>query len=251
MVVNDDGIKAKGIRTLVEHLSEEANVFVVAPNSQKSAAGHGITISKPVFVKECHFPKAYMAFEVHGTPADCVKVGLRILEEKGVEIDMVYSGINHGANLGTDTLYSGTVSAALEGAMCGKPSVAISLGSHEATDFVFSGEIALKVLRATTGKLAARTALNVNIPDIPRDEIRGIKYTRLGIREYEGLYKTRRLERKSFEAVYSGIPIKYDSDNNQIDVIAAQNNYITISPLQYDLTNHYLIDEIGSWGIEE
>ena len=71
------------------------------------------------------------------------------------------------------------------------------------------------------------------------------------IREYEGLYKTRRLERKSFEAVYSGIPIKYDSDNNQIDVIAAQNNYITISPLQYDLTNHYLIDEIGSWGIEE
>ena len=94
-----------------EHLSEEANVFVVAPNSQKSAAGHGITISKPVFVKECHFPKAYMAFEVHGTPADCVKVGLRILEEKGVEIDMVYSGINHGANLGTDTLYSGTVSA--------------------------------------------------------------------------------------------------------------------------------------------
>ena len=131
---------------------------------------------------------------------------------------------------------------ALEGAMCGKPSVAISLGSHEATDFVFSGEIALKVLRATMGKLAARTALNVNIPDIPRDEIRGIKYTRLGIREYEGLYKTRRLERKSFEAVYSGIPIKYDSDNNQIDVIAAQNNYITISPLQYDLTNHYLID---------
>ena len=118
LVANDDGIKARGIYELVRALSEKADIYVCAPDSQRSASGHGITVSKPITLEETEFDNAKLAFKISGTPADCVKIGMKILEQRNIKIDMVFSGINHGSNLGTDTLYSGTVSAAIEGTIC-------------------------------------------------------------------------------------------------------------------------------------
>ena len=121
LVANDDGIRAIGIQKLVRALSQKANIFVCAPEGQRSASGHGITVSQPITVEEMKVECAEIAFGISGTPADCIKLGMQLMKDRGVNIDMVYSGINLGGNLGTDTLYSGTVSAAVEGNLCGVP----------------------------------------------------------------------------------------------------------------------------------
>ena len=133
LVANDDGIRARGLTELVRALSGEASVYVCAPDGQRSASGHGITVSKYITVKEEQVEGAEYALSTSGTPADCVKLGMKILSEKGVKIDMLFSGINHGGNLGTDVLYSGTVAAAMEGSICGVPSVAVSVDNHDAS----------------------------------------------------------------------------------------------------------------------
>lgn len=143
LVTNDDGINASGICSLAEALSKVADVYVCAPHTQRSAAGHGITVSKPIEVEERTFARAAKAYAITGTPADCVKIGTKILREQDIKVDMVFSGINLGGNLGTDTLYSGTVSAAIEGSLCGIPSVAVSVNSHEATHFELACELAV------------------------------------------------------------------------------------------------------------
>ncbi len=118
LVTNDDGINAEGIKNLVDALSEVADIYVCAPDTEKSACGHGISIHDDIIVENAEYENAEKAFAIHGTPADCVKIGLELLEKGGIHIDMVFSGINMGGNLGTDVLYSGTVSAAVEGALC-------------------------------------------------------------------------------------------------------------------------------------
>lgn len=185
LVANDDGIGARGIKELVKALSAKADVYVCAPDTQRSASGHGITVSKPVIAEEVPFENAVMAFKLSGTPADCVKVGMKILEDQNIKIDMVFAGINHGGNLGTDTLYSGTVSAALEGSICGVPSVAVSVNSHEAEHFEYACELAVSALENSWGKMSADTVLNINTPNLPKDQVKGLKYTTLGAREYK------------------------------------------------------------------
>jgi len=249
LIANDDGIEAKGIHELAAALAGEADIYISAPHVQRSAAGHSITIGKPLKIKDVKFENARRALEVTGTPADCVKLGLRFLEHEGIGIDMVYSGINHGGNLGTDTLYSGTVSAAIEGVLCGLPAVAVSVNDHEPRDFTYACDLAVKTFRAACGRLDNRTVLNINVPNMPAEEVKGLRCTRLGIREYKEWFHPRCNETGEMEYWYKGEPVVYKSNNENIDVIAMQNGYASITPLQYNLTNYELIDEIRNWNI--
>lgn len=250
LITNDDGINARGIKELVEALSAEADIFVFAPESQKSACGHGITVMAPITVQETNFPKAEKAWAVSGTPADCVKLGLRILKEEGVHINMLYSGINHGSNLGTDTLYSGTVSGAIEGVINGIPSIAMSVYSHDPRYFGPSREMALKALQIASEKLDRGTVLNINLPHVPAEEIRGLRVTRLGAREYDEQFRPHLDDDGRLHYFYTGEPRIYNGLPGDIDVIALQENCISITPLHYDLTSYQRVKEVKSWGFQ-
>ena len=251
LVANDDGIRAEGIYQLVKALSTVADIYVCAPHVQRSASGHSISIGVPLTIKVVPFDHAKLALEISGTPADCVKLGLKILEKKGIKIDMVFSGINHGGNLGTDTLYSGTVSAAIEGAFNGVPSVAVSVNDHSPTYFEYACDLAVKTLKKVYGKLDCDTVLNINVPNLPMDQVKGVKYTRLGKREYENWFREEDDKKGDKEYWYSGVPVIYDDLAEDIDVRSMQDGYASITPLHYDLTSHSLLDDLKKWGIEE
>lgn len=250
LVANDDGIRSEGIYRLVKALSTEAEIFVCAPHIQRSASGHSISIGTPLKTKEVEFDHAKYALEIDGTPADCVKLGLKILQKQGIHIDMIYSGINHGGNLGTDTLYSGTVSAAMEGAFNGVPAVAVSVNDHFPQNFEYACDLAVKTLRSAYGRLDKNTVLNINVPNLPADQIKGVKFTRLGKREYENMFSEKHNEDGHKEYWYTGVPIFYEDLADDIDVWTMQQGFASITPLHYDLTSHKLIEDMKKWGIE-
>ncbi len=247
LVTNDDGIRAKGIKELVEALSDFGKIFVVAPDSQKSACGHGITIHDPVMVQEVSFKGTEKAWAVSGTPADCVKLGSTMLIPE--KIDILFSGINQGGNMGTDILYSGTVSGAIEGILLGIPSVAVSLDSNKGDDFEASKRISRTVCRHMMIKeLERETLLNINIPYVHKDNIKGVKITKLGIREYTESFQERKDPRGRLYYWYSGIPKNVFSEGDT-DVMAVEKGYISITPIHFDLTNYRIINDIKDWGI--
>ncbi len=249
LIANDDGIGADGILELTRALSQIANIYVCAPHIQRSASGHGITIGKPIHMKEVKFPNAKKAYEITGTPADCVKLGLKRLAQEGIKIHMVCSGINHGGNLGTDTLYSGTVAAAVEGCIGGIPAIAVSVNSHKPVTFEVACELALDAVRKATGKLDAKTVLNINVPNLPFSEVKGTRITKLGAREYEEWFEPKVNEAGEPEYWYAGTPVIYEGLSEDIDVIAIQDGYASITPLHYDFTNYNLVQEVSTWEI--
>lgn len=250
LVANDDGIEARGIKELVKALSAKASVYVCAPDGQRSASGHGITVSTHITAKEVEFEGAQLALKLSGTPADCVKLGMKILADRGIDIDMVFSGINHGGNLGTDVLYSGTVSAAIEGSICGVPSVAVSVNSHEAQHFEYACHLAVEALEKSKGRISPDTVLNINTPNLPREEIKGLKYTTLGNREYKEFFKPVDIGGGIKAYRYTGEPVVYEGLPDTIDVIAMQEGYATITPVHRDLTDYKMIEEIKKWRID-
>ena len=245
LITNDDGIDATGLKQLAGALTDIADIYVVAPHTQRSASGHGITLGRPVVVEKVDFQGAEQAFTLDGLPVDCVKMGLELLSEQGVKIDKVFSGINHGGNMGTDSIYSGTVAAAIEGSICGLPSVAVSINSLDPIQFETAKKLALRAAKLDFEKIDSKMVLNINVPNLPEDEIKGIKVTGLGPREYNEEYKKKYLDDGSLAYVYSGYPVHYeefDCDSN--DVGAFQSGYASISPLHFDLCNHKLIDDL-------
>lgn len=250
LVANDDGIKAAGLRNLVDALSKVANVYVCAPDSQRSAMGHGISMNKPVYVEEVAYDNAQKAYAITGTPADCIKLGLTLLEKDDIKIDMVYSGINMGGNLGTDLIYSGTVAAAIEGALNGYPSVAVSVDSHEAKHFELACELAVSTCVNAWEKMSPDFILNINTPDLPKEEIKGVKYTRMGRREYYEQFEEKVDENGKVQYWYDGDRVIYEGLPDDIDVIANQNGYASISPIQFDMTGYNYLDRIKDWGIK-
>ena len=249
LVANDDGIQARGIMELVKALSQVATVYVCAPESQRSASGHGITVSKPITIEEVDFEYAEYALKISGTPADCVKIGMRMLEKKGIKVDMVFSGINHGGNLGTDTLYSGTVSAAVEGTLLGVPSAAVSVNSHEAEHFEYACELAVEAVKKAYGKMSPKTILNINTPNLPKEDIKGLRFTTLGPREYKEVFVPVETEDGKDGYMYTGEPVIYDNLPETVDVIADQDGYASITPIHSDLTDYKLAKEISEWRI--
>ena len=251
LISNDDGIDALGLRTLVKVLGEnpENRVYVSAPDGQRSACGHGITMKSPIFVNDgLSVEGAVWAQSLSGTPADCVKYGIRRLKnEMGITIDLVISGINHGGNIGTDVFYSGTVSAAAEGVICGASAISLSIGEGGFTEENFRNcaEFACRLCEKTIKQLKPGTLLNVNFPPLPPAEIRGIRVTRLGPREYDESFPLLENPRGQKYYWYSGEFVVYNDLPEDLDVMAHQAGYVTVTPLQLDLTDYGLRDSVG------
>jgi len=247
LVSNDDGIFALGLRTLATTLAEAGyEVTVVAPDRERSATGHGLTLHRPLraeAVEEVFSPQI-KAWSCSGTPSDCVKLALAaILPEPP---DLVVAGINHGANLGTDVLYSGTISAAMEGILEGIPSIAFSLASHNSGKFATAGKFArILVEQIAKEPLPELMLLSVNIPPVDWSELAGAIITRQGIRRYFDSFEKRVDPRGKTYYWLAGEAIEEidQPENPQIpfpvltDVQGIQQKYITITPLQYNLTN--------------
>jgi 5'-nucleotidase len=252
LVTNDDGVWAPGVQALARKMTEVGNVVLVAPLEEKSAVGHGITIRDPIQVKELKVEGLSQVWGVNGTPADCVKLGLQELLQH--ECGLVISGINNGPNMGTDVLYSGTVSAAIEGVIMGVPSLAVSLASWDYEDYSVAAEITLTLVKEIIRRervLPSGTLLNINIPPVQREEIKGIKITGLGTREYENSFE-RRLDPRGNPYYWStGKLLPTQEKNADLDAPAVENNFVSVTPLQFDLTNYQIIKEIKEWGLEK
>lgn len=245
LVCNDDGVFSDGIIQLAYSMSQTGKVIVAAPDEERSATGHAITLHKPLRIKQVKLPKLNVeAYSVSGTPADCVKIGIDVLMDRNV--DMVVSGINRGANLGTDVLYSGTVSAAIEGCILGVPSIAMSITSYDATDFSYAGDIAKEISKKLIQHgLPSGTLLNINVPAVPESQIRGIRITRLGVRKYAESYIKRLDPRGNPYYWLSGEAV--DDTQKDTDIVAINDNYVSITPIHYNLTMDSYIDIVADW----
>lgn len=240
LVTNDDGIDAVGIKTLVESLKPFGNIYVVAPDSEKSAVGHGITMHQPLRVKRMeNFISGVTAWSISGTPSDCVKIGVEHLLEQ--RPDMLVSGINNGGNLGTDVLYSGTVSAAVEGALHRIPSIALSLAGKGVLRYDVAAHYLPGLMEEIMGHDELnRSLLNINIPSVEIDEVRGVKITELGVQRYKNSFVKREDPMGRDYYWMSGVPEQLEN-REESDVIAIANNHISVTPLQFDLTNYGLL----------
>lgn len=240
LISNDDGINAPGITQLRKVLAEQNEIYVVAPDRERSATGHKITMHRPLRVQEQIYPETNaMGWAVDGTPSDCVKLGLEALLP--TLPDLVVSGINRGPNLGTDVLYSGTVSAALEGLINDVPAIAISLASYEFNDFTHA-EVFIKTLLHQCGQdLPKATLLNINIP--PGNPC-GVKVTRLGNRRYKNVFYRRTDPRGGTYFWMAGEPFDVDGSDPDTDVWAVNEGFISITPLHHDLTDHTVRDNL-------
>ncbi len=245
LAVNDDGIQSPGLAALVDSLSAVANVYVCAPDGQRSAKSHSVTLGQNVLVQPVRFPGAKEAYQISGTPADCTKIGLQFFQEAGIHIDMVYSGINMGSNLGRDTLYSGTVGAAAEAALSGYHGVAVSVDSHEAVHFETAGKLSVDVMDQVFGKLDPSVVISINVPNLPKEEIKGVKCVPLGDRYYDDKFHLTEGNRY----MLSGEPADFSGSGKEIDVTAAQEGYAVITPLQFDFTDYKNLETVKKWGL--
>lgn len=236
LVTNDDGINSPGIRALVHELQKVGTCFVVAPDRQQSAVGHALTMADPLRVTKFQRDNEFFGLAVSGTPADCVKLAISSLLD--AKIDLVVSGINHGYNTAINVLYSGTVSAATEGMMLGIPAMAVSVGS-------FSWDVDCTVAAQTAAYIASRfhsleipqnTILNVNVPDLPSEEIKGIKITQQGhgewIDKYEERFDPHGKPYYWIKGEYRNIDGSPHSDD-----VAVEHGFIAVTPITFKLTD--------------
>ena len=247
LLTNDDGIAAPGLKALHVALAKIARVTVVAPESEKSAIGHGITIWEPLRVsKRFHNDELY-GYAVRGTPADCVKFAcLKLLSGKP---DLVVSGINYGSNTGVNVVYSGTVAGALEGAIMGYPAIAVSLTTFKNADFSCAARFAQRLsLRVLEKGLPPGTILNVNVPNLPEDEIKGVAITRMGDANFEDNYEKRTDPHNTPYYWLTGSKVVSDDDIEHDDG-AVRQNMISVCPLHFDLTNHEFLGALKTWGL--
>jgi len=245
LLSNDDGILAPGIRCLAATLAQIHQVTVIAPDRERSATGHALTLHKPLRVEAVGdpYPPQVSAWTCSGTPADCVKFGLDALLKSPP--DWVIAGINRGANLGTDVLYSGTVSAAMEGLLEGIPSLAISLVSYTAKEiqaFQPSADFVLTLLEKL-GIPALPTLLNVNVP---ATEIRGVVVAPLGVRKYLDIFE-QRADPRGKDYYWLAGEVITDGVDPDTDLHAIQQNLITMTPLQFNLTDWWQLTAYGQW----
>ncbi|WP_031513980.1 5'/3'-nucleotidase SurE [Desulfofalx alkaliphila] len=246
LVSNDDGIYAPGIKALRKSLEEIGQVTVVAPDRERSATGHGITVFRPLRAKPVKFKNSSaICYSVDGTPADCVKLGLEALVEETP--DLVISGINLGPNLGTDVLYSGTVSAAYEGIINGIPAIAISLNTWSDPDFSYAAKFIKEyVPHVIKHKLPPGVLLNINVPST---DPKGIRVTRLGNRRYIDVFDKRTDPRGRVYFWMAGEPENLDEDNPETDVNAVKEGYISVTPVQLDVTHRGFMEELKKWPV--
>ena len=236
LITNDDGIYADGIIELAKEISNIANVYVVAPESQKSATGHSITIHSPIMVQETDMGDKIKAYCISGTPVDCVKVGIEGIF-KDINFDLVLSGIKNGPNLGTDVIYSGTVSAAIEGLVLNKPSIAVSYNEFKVKSEVYKegAKHIAQLINNIKDKLHLLNdcILNVNIPNT---EVKGWKITKLGERKYDNVMEER-ISPFGQRYFWIGGSIKDMEQDEDSDITCVNNGYISITPVNIEMTN--------------
>ncbi len=247
LVTNDDGIYTDGIYWLWEAVKDFGNALVVAPDTEKSAVGHAITITNPLRTKYVNRRGGFSGYAVNGTPADCVKIAVRSILKSPP--DLVVSGINYGANVGTNVIYSGTVSAATEGTFLGIPSVAVSIDSHHPEDFKPATDITQNTLnKVLEFGLPEGTLLNVNVPDIPGAMIKGTRITTQGNAYFKDRFEKREDPRGNIYYWMTGESIDPDSSGNT-DNWALKDGYISVTPIHYKLTNETFMSDLESWEI--
>ncbi|MEO1021071.1 MAG: 5'/3'-nucleotidase SurE [Bacteroidota bacterium] len=241
LICNDDGIFSPGIKALAEVAAEFGEVIVVAPDRQQSAVGHAITMSVPLRANAMKVADRFDGYAVTGTPADCVKLAHGQLVEPNP--DIVLSGINHGSNAGINVLYSGTVSAATEGTILGYPSIAVSCTDHEeGADLRGCQEAARRVLRFVLKHgLKRGVTLNVNAP---AGDFKGIEWSRMADSRYVEEYENRV---DPFNRAYYWLTGEFEllDDRDDSDIRVLDKGFATVTPIQYDLTDYRLLDEVG------
>ncbi|WP_440995357.1 5'/3'-nucleotidase SurE [Arhodomonas sp. SL1] len=241
LLSNDDGYRATGLRTLAEAVGRHGEVVVVAPERDRSGASNSLTLDVPLRV----WPVREGVFRVEGTPTDCVHLAVTGLLDP--EPDMVISGINAGGNLGDDVLYSGTVAAATEGRHLGLPAIAISLAGEEPTHYATAARVAERLLeRLRHDPLPADTILNVNVPDCPWEGLRGFEATRLGQR-HRAEPVVRDQDPRGRPIYWIGPPGDADDVGPGTDFNAVRRGYVSITPLQVDLTRYQALEQIAGW----
>jgi len=245
LISNDDGISSVGITLLVKELSKIGEVTVVAPATEQSAAGHSITMKLPLRVKDYYVNSKFFGYAVDGTPADCIKMGIKNIMDK--KPDIVISGINNGSNAAISVIYSGTVSAAREAAIMDVPAIAMSVTSHNPKHYEYAAKLAVQLAKFVCEKKLRRgTLLNVNVPDLPEEEIKGILLTRQGESTWNDYYEER-------VDPYGGKYFWLKGEMNVIDtelerdVVALRENYVSITPVHFDLTDYKMFDEMKNW----
>ena len=241
LLSNDDGYQATGIRLLAEALEQSGEVTVVAPDRDRSAASNSLTLDAPLYIHTADNGFIY----INGTPTDCIHLAITGLLDK--ETDMVLSGINAGANLGDDVLYSGTVAAAMEARFLGCPAIAISLASQEPVHFDTAVSVVLKLIKSLPlMSHESELLLNVNVPDIPFEEIGAFEVTRLGNRhKSEPAIEAKDPRGRS---IYWVGPVGPEQDAGPgTDFYAINHNNVSITPLQVDLTKYSVIEDITQW----
>ena len=245
LLTNDDGIYSKGIYALWEAMSEIGDVTIMAPNTEKSAVGHAITISDPIRIEPCVRQGGFKGYAVNGTPADCVKIAINSFLDEPPNI--VISGINAGSNIGTNILYSGTVSAAAEGTMLGVPSIAFSLNTFKASNYQLSKAVAKKMTKHVLDhSLPKGTLLNVNIPKCEASECNGYKVTSQGEEYFLDDIEKREDPRGRIYYWMSGKIVNNDTSDDQ-DGYALANNWVSVTPIQYKLTDYTFLDKLKTW----
>lgn len=248
LVSNDDGIFARGLKTLASRLAAEPDfeVFVVAPDRERSATGHALTLHKPLRAGE------YPAFEGHvksawwtsGTPSDCVKFAMYCLVEN---IDLVISGINAGPNLGSEILYSGTVSAAMEGVFLGVPSIAVSMGGEGTRLYEVAADFITELVRRLErGDFGKKLFLNVNVPNLPRHEIAGVAVSKLGLRPYDDHFEKRVDPRGEVYYWLAGEAIEQGEENGT-DAWCVANKMISVTPIAFNMVDPDMMIKLASW----
>jgi 5'-nucleotidase len=241
LLSNDDGYQARGLRMLAEHLAPIATVVIVAPDRNRSGASNSLTLETPLRVEQVDDSIYY----VNGTPTDCVHVAITgLLDEPP---DMLISGINHGANLGDDVLYSGTVAAAMEGRFLGIPAIAVSLVLDGAGHFATAAALIRRLVeRSLVDPLPVDAILNVNVPDLPPERIRGIRTTRLGFR-HKSEPVVRALDPKNRPIYWIGPAGAGQDAGPGTDFAAVAEDCVSVSPIKVDLTAHAALEAVGEW----
>jgi len=250
LLTNDDGIFAEGLRALAGCFHTAAETYIVAPDHEQSATGHAITMHRPLRAEQVKMPLTpdVPAWYVNGTPADCVKLAVESLLPG--KPDLVVSGINRGANLGTDVLYSGTVSAAIEAVILGIPAIAASLTEHRENLYDSAAGFICRLARVLWEKgLGSDMLLNVNVPACLPSEIRGVAVTRLGVRQYRNAFESRKDPRGRTYYWLAGELVDTE-DGEDTDVFAVKSRRISVTPIHHDLTDYGLINGLKNWNLE-
>ncbi len=250
LITNDDGIDSEGLYNLYKALKEDKRfeVKIVAPDKERSAVGHAITVFRPISVRKEYREGKFFGYAVDGTPADCVKIAVGAII-KGVP-DLLISGINRGANLGENIIYSGTVSAATEGTTLGIPSIAVSIDNFVDPDYEYAASFTKRVVDKIieNGGLPERTLLNINLPDVPGDKIKGVIITRQSNAKVKDKF-IKRADPRGRDYYWMDGDFNGENVDINTDYCAVKNNYISITPIHYDMTNYKAIDYFKKWNM--